>query len=147
MSLVLNGNAPAFSVSRATSAQSITSGVWTKVQLNAENFDTANAFDTTTNYRFQPAVAGYYQINSQVSYGAASGMPYCYAAVYKNGTAFEATVGLALSGIVGNAAFSCLVYLNGSTDYVELYANATGTSVTVSSGGSTTFDGCLVRGT
>ena len=36
----------------------------TKIVFNAKEFDTANAFDSTTNYRFTPQVAGYYQFNS-----------------------------------------------------------------------------------
>ena len=39
----------------------------TKVTLNNKEFDTANCFDATTNYRFTPNVAGYYQINSCIN--------------------------------------------------------------------------------
>jgi hypothetical protein len=38
------GNGPAFSAYGSGTAQSVTSGVSTKVQLNTEEFDTANAF-------------------------------------------------------------------------------------------------------
>mgnify|MGYP003348389678 CR=1 FL=1 len=47
--------------------QSVTSGSEVKVSLQTKLFDTANAFDNTTNYRFQPTVAGYYQINAQIA--------------------------------------------------------------------------------
>ena len=50
-------NAPAFSAYRLTD-QSVTGSTWTKVQLGTEEFDTANAFDSSTNYRFTPQVAG-----------------------------------------------------------------------------------------
>ena len=56
--MMLNG--PTFSVYRNTTEQSVTSNVATKIQFNAEEFDTANCFDSTTNYRFTPNVAGYY---------------------------------------------------------------------------------------
>ena len=59
----VSGNGPAFSANRATSNQTVTSAALTKVQLNAETFDTDNAFDSTTNYRFQPTVAGYYPVS------------------------------------------------------------------------------------
>ena len=42
------------------SAQAITSGVNTKVQFDTEVFDTASAFDSSTNYRFTPLTAGKY---------------------------------------------------------------------------------------
>jgi len=44
-------NTPAFSVYRSSS-QSIANDTATKIQFNAENYDTDNAFDSSTNYRF-----------------------------------------------------------------------------------------------
>ena len=56
--VMVSGNQPAFSAYQGT-AQSVTSGVYTKIAFTVENFDTANAFDSTTTYRFTPLVAGY----------------------------------------------------------------------------------------
>ena len=53
--------------------QSISSGVWTKVAFDIERFDTNNFYDNATNYRFQPTIAGYYQINTNVLPGGSSG--------------------------------------------------------------------------
>ena len=64
--VMVSGNMPAFSAYLGTS-QTVTTDVATKLQLNTEVFDTASAFDSTTNYRFQPTVAGYYQLNGNVS--------------------------------------------------------------------------------
>jgi len=50
----------------------ITTNTWTKVPFNTEVYDTANCFDTT-NYRFTPSVAGYYQINATAYLYANSG--------------------------------------------------------------------------
>ena len=44
-------NAPSFKVYR-NATQSISSNTWTKMQFNTESFDTASAFDNSTNYRF-----------------------------------------------------------------------------------------------
>ena len=52
-------NTPAFLVTRSGS-QSISSGSATKIQWNSELFDTDNTFDSSTNYRFTPGVAGKY---------------------------------------------------------------------------------------
>jgi hypothetical protein len=114
---------PAFSAYRATTPQSITTSTWTKVQLNAENFDTANCFDSTTNYRFTPNVAGYYQINAQIycNYTSSAGIRIGLS-IYKNGSGYaESTLTSNSSSIYGVADNSTLVYLNGTTDYVELY--------------------------
>jgi hypothetical protein len=143
--IMVSGNMPAFSAYRATSNQSITTNVWTKVALNAEQFDTANAFDSTTNYRFTPQVAGYYQCNAQIYYGAASGMVYFYASIYKNGVSYSSNVGIAISGVVGNAGLSSLIYLNGSTDYIELYGNSPNGTTVVFGTTTSTFEASLVR--
>ena len=44
-------NTPNFFV-RRDGTQNITRDTWTKVQLNSEIYDSANAFDSSTNYRF-----------------------------------------------------------------------------------------------
>jgi len=60
-------NTPAFSVYRS-SAQACASGASTKIQFNAEIFDTDSAFDSSTNYRFTVPVgsAGNYFFSSHV---------------------------------------------------------------------------------
>ena len=140
---------PAFSVYLSTS-QSITSGVTTKAQFNTKDFDTANCFDATTNYRYTPTVAGYYQINATLRVNAVSGSPNsCEVVLYKNGSQY--TNLCALNNSLGSATIisgSCIVYLNGSTDYIEIYGDINGT--TTSFGGGATngsrFSGSLIRG-
>lgn len=43
--------------------QSIPNAVSTKVQFQTENYDNLGEYDNATNYRFQPGIAGYYQID------------------------------------------------------------------------------------
>ena len=50
-------NAPYFQAYRGSSTQSISAGSWTKVQINTEIVDSANAYDNSTNYRFTPQTA------------------------------------------------------------------------------------------
>ena len=107
---------PAFSVYRGTSNQTIASDTWTKVQLNAENFDTANCFDSTTNYRFTPTVEGYYQLNGSIFMLASTGTT--YVAIYKNGSAFQ-NIATYANSLYMSAGI--LMYFNGSSDYIELY--------------------------
>ena len=140
------GNGPAFSASLSTT-QSITSGVNTKVQFNTEQFDTANCFDNTTNYRFTPNVAGYYQINTCVRLrGTSSDNKLMY--LRKNGSDYIALDFYVISIEYFQIAASHVVYMNGSTDYLEVfvYTNGTNTSVISTSGLNTFFSGALIRG-
>jgi len=107
---------PAFSAKRATSDQSVTSGVFTKVALNSELFDTNNAFNTTNN-RFTPQVAGYYQVNGSLC-GRGTTVSAIEVAIHKNGAWL-------ISGNINGGeqipTVSTLVYMNGTTDYLELW--------------------------
>ena len=42
--------------------QTISNATVTKINFNTESFDTDNAYDNSTNYRFTPQVAGKYYI-------------------------------------------------------------------------------------
>jgi hypothetical protein len=137
---------PAFSVYQS-SAQSIPNASFTKLQLQTKTFDTASCFDATTNYRFTPTVAGYYQLNGQVSIGGAA-LGYSQISIYKNGSEYaRGSVSPNNTSVGAQSTVSTVVYLNGSTDYVELY-------VYQNSGGSVTnqnntfmnyFSGSMVR--
>lgn len=103
--------------------QALTTNVYTIVVLNAELVDGANAFNTT-NGRFQPSIAGWYQVSACLTItttsGAASNVQL---ALYKNGSAYkrlayrdDTSANINSIGLVG----STLVYMNGSTDYLEM---------------------------
>lgn len=111
------GNGPAFSAYQST-AQSIPNNLFTKLQIQTKEFDTANAFDNVTNYRFTPLVAGYYQVNGGLALqnSAAS----LLVSLLKNGA--ENKRGVQFGTPVGTQSIlSALVFLNGTTDYLELY--------------------------
>jgi len=144
------GNGPAFGVYLSAN-QTITGSTYTKVQFNTEEFDTNGNYDNSTNYRFTPTIAGYYQINTSVNMESTSFTPSCVLTVFKNGSEFKRG-GQINFGSSGNAAFfqsaiSALIYLNGSTDYVEVYGFITaGGTVRFNSGQSLSwFSGSLVR--
>lgn len=144
------GTGPAFSAYKATTNQSITTGTFTKVTFNTEEWDTANCFDSTTNYRFTPNVAGYYQVNSSLDVGGtASSITRATAYIYKNGVAARLLAGP--WGVPGSTEWqiggSAVVYLNGSTDYIEMYVYVAGSSINVYSGGTegSYFQASLVR--
>jgi hypothetical protein len=135
------GTGPAFSAS-ASGTTSCTTGTWTKITLDIKAFDTNNNFASS---RFTPTIAGYYQINAQVQMGVST-IP-CAVDIYKNGTTTGYAVGGFQSGqINANACISKLLYLNGSTDYVEMYAiQISGGTLTTIAGPVTQLNGSLVR--
>jgi hypothetical protein len=140
------GTGPAFSASSTTSL-TLTSGVWYKVIFNQENFDTNNNYDPTTNYRFTPTVAGYYQINSCVAGDAVTNTNIWTMAIAKNGTRI-ASGSQAANNVNNGQASMCsfIVYCNGSTDYIEIFAIQTsGTNINTSTGIGTFFNGFLAR--
>jgi len=142
----VSGNMPAFSVYRSSN-QSFTSNTISKIQFNAELFDTANCFDSTTNYRFTPNVAGYYQINAQSRIrGTSSDNKILY--IYKNGSNYAAMDNFALSIEYFAISFSQVIYFNGTTDYVEVYGFSNGSNTTFLGDATilfTSFSGSLVR--
>lgn len=141
------GTGPAFSAYQS-SAQSIANGTATKLQLQSEYWDTASCFDSTTNYRFTPNVAGYYQVNGNVLFSSATATVLLM--LYKNGSFYQKG---SQSGGAGSYSFtasiSTSVYLNGSTDYVELYAyQASGGSLNTNANSAElgcVFNGFLAR--
>jgi hypothetical protein len=115
------GNGPAFRA-YANSTTTIAPTVATKITLGAEDFDTASCFASS---RFTPNVEGYYQINAGALLSATSGVPgapYFAALIYKNGS-FVAGGSHSSDADSRSSTVSDLIYLNGTTDYVELYAN------------------------
>ena len=133
------GNGPAFSV-YANASVSLSANTNTKITFGATSFDTASAVSSS---KFQPAVAGYYFIVSSVECLTA-GNSYFHCKVYKNGSSYAVGVNFGSSATAGpTSQVSTVVYCNGSTDYIEIYAIAAGASTTSSS--SSTFSGYLAR--
>ena len=147
--VMVSGNMPAFSA-YANTTQSVTSSAFTKVNIDTKVFDTNTNFDTTL-ARFTPTVAGYYQVNGTMR-GSGTSISQILAVLYKNGTAYAR--GTDFVGTASNLGCTIneVVYLNGTTDYVELYGFITATSPTfvgVSGSGSSAvtsrFSASMVR--
>jgi hypothetical protein len=139
----LNAAGPAFSAYRGSN-QTLTQNTYVKVQINTESFDTNNNFDSTTNYRFTPTVAGYYQLNAQMQLNTSSGV--LFIALYKNGSQAQAS-GLAATLSAGSlVSIASLVYANGSTDYFEIFVYSDNAAPQVNGSTNSFFSGCLVRG-
>ena len=144
---MVSGNMPAFSVFHQGGNQSVSNATYTKIAFNSESFDTNNNFDSTTNYRFTPTVAGYYYINLQVEDATGFSTGYQYAVIYKNGSAVSSALFTA-SAYGLSCSVNTLLYCNGSTDYIEgYYYQASGSSSAIDQIAKNTFMvGSLVRG-
>ena len=113
-------NTPLVAV-RASTDQTISDLTNTKVQLDTEMIDTDNTFDSSSNYRWSPAVAGKYYISGTTSINIASAGKYIQALIYKNGSlaSYSQDVGEGT-----NATYTVTVDLiddNDGNDYYELY--------------------------
>ena len=109
--------APAFSA-YASAVQTLTNATYTKIAFNTKTFDTNTNFDTT-NYRFTPTVAGYYQLNG-VAQIDSTGNFSSLSVIYKNGSAVVSAIAWGGSDYP-RACVSVVVYANGTTDYFDLY--------------------------
>jgi hypothetical protein len=146
VSLPNGGVAPAFSAYPSAS-QSIATFTYVKLAFDTKQFDTNTNF-STTNYRFTPTVAGYYQVTGSY-YLPASASGQQVINLYKNGSNFiTASYPFSSTGAV-QPILSYLMYLNGSTDYIELYAyQSSGGALSTLANRSDLnfFQACLVRG-
>jgi hypothetical protein len=130
----MNGNGPAFAAV-ADGSQNIPATP-TKILFQTERFDTNNNFASS---RFTPTVAGYYQFNAGLAASTASSQ--CGVYIQKNGVT-QASLFLADS----SSFCSCLMYMNGTTDYAEAFGFLGTPGLTSNADfGGTQFSGALVR--
>lgn len=140
------GNGPAFSAYQ-DAVQSVSSGVYTKAQFNKEAFDTANCFDSSTNYRFTPNVAGYYQFNASTTLVLNVNNQTAFGLLYKNGNQVLWSSSTGSGTGYPTTSLSTTIYMNGTSDYVEVYMlQNSGASVnSVALATYMQFSGALVR--
>lgn len=135
------GTGPAFSAYQSSAQSALTSNTWTKILYQTEEFDTNANYDTSTS-RFTPTVAGYYQVNASVFWPATT--TFSGIRIYKNGSSAKQGQWSG-SASAGNAVVSALIYMNGSTDYLEIYGNTQTSQSTTASQSEVYFQASLVR--
>jgi hypothetical protein len=117
-------NTPSF-LAYLTSNTEINDLTMTKVQCDTERFDTDSAYDNSTNYRFTPQESGKYFVYGAICFDGTQELYRTTVSIWKNGsnyhtihnTNFYSNIGYGDGGEIG-----VVVEMNGSTDYVELYA-------------------------
>lgn len=109
---------PGFSAWKNGAAQGIPSGSLTKVTFSAEQWDNGGCYDTSTS-RFKPTTPGYYYVSTSIQYqGIGSTSVNLY--LSKNGSYYKMGQYTCPSGY-NSYPVNALVYMNGSTDYLEVY--------------------------
>lgn len=141
------GTGPAFRAYKSAGDGNQTgysTSTWTKVTFGAETYDTNSCYDTSTS-KFTPNVAGYYRFQSTINQGTGS-TTRCIIALYKNGSIVSRLIDLSVTfGSNSNIGGSDIFYMNGTTDYAEIYIFQTGATGAYFSEIETYFSGELVR--
>ena len=112
-------NTPAFWFALSTN-QSISNNTVTKIQFNTTTLDTGSFWDSS-NYRWTPTVSGYYFTNCQYKFLSSGSTSVLRVKLQKNGTDY-CTSTMVSTGGSNSAITSGFVHLNGSSDYIEAYA-------------------------
>ncbi len=153
MPVVINGNGPLETPSlevntvpvlagpafgATDTATTATANVATKIVFDTEVFDTDSAFDGT---KFQPNVAGYYYVSMRTVNSGTTNATSVSSLIYKNGALYVSASAYAAAtfGVAPNV--SAILYLDGSSDYVEFF----GTNTNNANLGFSWASACLVR--
>lgn len=128
-------------------SQNVTTSV-AKINIDSETFDTNNNFDSSTNRRYVAPVAGFYYFSGAVA-AFVTNNAFVHVKLYKNGSLvkngnwpYNNTGGA--QNIYGTV--EGLIQL-AATDYVELWAIASGTFTILGGATNTFLDGFLVSRT
>jgi hypothetical protein len=131
-----SSSGPAFSATMSSS-QTFSNATNTKLNFNNEEFDTDSCY-STANYRFTPNKEGYYLITGYATMYYIPPTSGTYQLkLYKNGSFNKMLYGYTVAVFADGS--SNLVYMNGTTDYLELYGYGDGGGGTQNAeGGATT---------
>ena len=120
-------NTPAFHAYLSSSNQIVSDNVRTKAQFEAEIFDSDNAYDNSTNYRFTPQTAGKYFVYANVRADeGGNDLSKIQNQISKNGSTVAGIGETAIdfrngSGTDTGVYSGGIVDMNGSSDYLEVF--------------------------
>ena len=135
------GTGPAF-YAKPSAAQTLSSGTWTTIAFNTEDYDTNSNYNTGT-YAFTPTVAGYYNFTAAIR--SSSTTSRFYTKFLKNGTTnyYGNDFNFAANSLSSN--YSALIYMNGSTDSVVSQAFMQGSGGRTTANAPMAFSAFLAR--
>jgi hypothetical protein len=121
------GNTPYFYAKRSGN-QALTDAVTTKITFGDEVYDSDGCYDPTTNHRFTPTTAGKYFISSSATFdaGGTDRFHAIYYYIKKNGSTLASVGADDYDNFLGYAkpvTLTAIVDMNGTSDYIEMYAN------------------------
>jgi hypothetical protein len=114
----VEANPSVFRVHQSVS-QTTTSGSNATVNFQTKDFDPNNWFDTSTN-RFTPTIAGYYHVTASIRWNTSVDWDICDLYLFKNSSVYMSYSDAHQR--YDNLVVTGLVYLNGTTDYLEVVA-------------------------
>ena len=109
---------PSFSAT-LSATQTVSASTYTKIAYATEHWDTDSKYDASTNYRFTPTVAGYYEFIIGTRNNSSTTN---IVALYKNGVLFR-------RGVASGSQYARLSIMQvaNTTDYFEAFGFTTGT--------------------
>ena len=120
----MTSNVPMFRA-KLTANQDVNQATDTKIACATETFDTDNWYDTSA-YRYTPQKAGYYYFHGQTLGGTGS-LRAMHLVFKKNGSTYSGTNLYADNDNWDDMSLTHgdIIYLNGSSDYVEMWGRIT----------------------
>jgi hypothetical protein len=110
---------PAF-MAKQTGTQNVSNTTWTKVQFNSEVFDTDGTFDSSSNFRWTPGVAGKYFMYFGVTLDDLGDGKRLFTKVYKNGSGVAESLTLSSAAVTEKSSNSTsFIDIADSDDYYE----------------------------
>ena len=138
-------NTPSF-MAYLSADQTLSDNTYTKVQFNSEVFDSDNAYDNSSNYRFTAPSAGKYFVTFQIlAYDSSANLLGSRVALYKNGSEAVDTITELDAGIshrfYNHSQNISVVMTLSAGDYLEVYGrgNTTDSGTFVLDGHSTSY--------
>lgn len=138
---------PTFRVSK-TSGQSVGANIETKIAYNIVEYDNKSWYDAVNN-RFTPQKAGFYLFSATVAFRDISDAARVEARMRFNGNtiAFQTVSGRANVAQTLIANVSTILFLNGTTDYVDIAGYPTNSgNIEAASSIFNNFSGCYLGG-
>lgn len=129
-----------------TQNQTLTTSAFTANTGQSVVFDTGNDWDTTNNY-FKPSVAGYYDLSAFVTLQPSSTVTCWAVRLLLNGTTQIAKhLDRGSDTDILSATCGTKIYLNGSTDYIQVQTFTDNTAITQNDANGSYFVASLITG-
>lgn len=125
--------------------QTLAPNVYTKVTFSSVDKNVGSCYDTV-NSTFRPATPGLYLLVAGLRFINIPDGKSIVAEIFKNGTDYKLTRMTTGVSDYASSEVTCLVYLNGTTDYIEVYgSHNNGSSINIDGATyASFFQACLI---